>query len=597
VRAQWQRTLAYSVLALYFLFAMEWLFYVTKPSFFSVLTPWQSAMVLLVAPLPYVVVALAWLGLAGVAALARVPMRIVVVLWALAPALFLCSALILMIDNFTYTVLGFGVSTVRNAFRLVYAGLFVGLFAWLIGVVTRLLCDPGREARWLLPSIGGLVGVSFAVLLLALATRVSIDQPSAAGLARSERPPDIFLISGDAFEVEHFERYGNPVESGSFFGVLGPHAVAFENSFPNANRTGATTALALTGKHAMTTHKHNSSRFFTGRDAYQHLPGVLRSLGYRSIQIGAGHHVDSFYWGMRNAFDVHNDTTADRSALDRFSDALGGRLNWEFHFSQVLANRVWERLRHAFGGALIDQPHLAAKVRLKEIDGKVMVDQLLGFLHEHPGPVFAQLHSMTTLRKPEGSTGPVGKDLDDYVRWIVEDLKRTGRFENSIIVIWSDHGQRYAKNRRLPLIIKFPEEPGIPPNNLAWNTQTLDIAPTILDYLGVPVPEWMEGRSLLRPTDRYEPIFGIMSRGYGLGIEPGSKGANVQGGVSNLGVIVCDHWWRARFKDGRIYNGPISGHTTPCDPERLPGEREIVSLLAQHLLERGYGTPIGGEAP
>jgi hypothetical protein len=62
-------------------------------------------------------------------------------------------------------------------------------------------------------------------------------------------------------------------------------------------------------------------------------------------------------------------------------------------------------------------------------------------------------------------------------------------------------------------------------------------------------------------------------------------------------VIVCDHWWRARFKDGRIYNGPISGHTTPCDPERLPGEREIVSLLAQHLLERGYGTPIGGEAP
>jgi hypothetical protein len=225
-----------------------------------------------------------------------------------------------------------------------------------------------------------------------------------------------------------------------------------------------------------------------------------------------------------------------------------------------------------------------------------MVDQLLSFLHERPGPVFAQLHTMTTARIPEGSTGPLGKDLDDYLNLIVDYLKRTGRFENSIIVIWSDHGRRYAKDHRLPLIIKFPEEPDIPADNLVWNTQTLDIAPTILDYLGVPIPEWMEGRSLLRPIDRYEPIFGIMSHYEKPGIEPGSAGATVKGGMSDLGLIVCDRWWNLHFKDGWVHEGQVSGHTTPCDPKHLPGEREVDSMLVQHLAERGYAKPIGGKS-
>ncbi len=583
-----QRAAGYTVLALYFLCGMEWLFYVTKPSFFSVLTPWQSVMVLLVAPVPYAALGLVWLGVPLLAWLARAPRAVVAGLFALAPAALLAAALILMIDNFSYTVLEIGVASVRDAWRFVYAAFFLGLFGGLVFLLARGLADEKRSARWALPAAGSLLGVSVVALLLALATRASIHQPNAAELSRSVRPPDILLISGDAFEVAHFERYGNPVEQGSFFSQLGPDAVAFENHFPNANRTGATTALALTGKHAATTHKHNGSRFFNGRDAYQHLPGMLRGLGYLSIQIGTGHHVDSFYWGMRNAFDVHNYTTVDRSTLDRLSDALGGRLNWELHFSQVLAGRVGERLRHAFGGELIEQPHLAAKVKLKKIDGLVMVDQLLSFLNEHAGPVFAQLHTMTTRRRPEGSAGPLGSDLDEYVRLIVDDLKRTGRFSNSIIVIWSDHGRRYAKNRRLPLIIKFPEKPQIPSQNLVWNTQTLDIPPTILDVLGVPIPEWMEGRSLLRPIERYEPVFGISSHWDTPGIEPGSKGATVKGGVSDLGLIVCDHWWNAHFASGRIYRGRIEGHTTPCDSEPVPTDAQARSMLAQHLVERGY---------
>ncbi len=588
----WQRAAGLTALALYFLFFTEWLFYVTKPSFFSVLSPAQAAMVLVIAPLPWAGIALGLLAVARGVELAGTPVRVSRLLYAALPALPLTAALILLIDNFSYTVLEIGVVSVRNALRFLYAVFFIALYVGVVRVLARSLGSGGGRVVW----ATGLVGVSLLGALLALATRASIHQPNAPVASAGARPPDIFLIRGDGLEVADFEIYREPIGDSTFFKPLGPHAVVFQNNFPNANRTAATTALVLTGKYATTTHKHNGSRFFAGSDAYQHLPGLLRSLGYRSIQIGAGHHLDSFYWGMRNAFDVHNQTTVDRSMLDRLSDRLGGRLNWDFHFTQVLAERIGERLRHAFGGALMEQPHLIAKQKLDKIDGEVMVDQLLDFLEQHPGPVFAQLHSMSTRHwKPERDPGPRAQALDDYVSRIVDDLVKTGRFENSIIVIWSDHGRRYTKDRRLPLIVKFPGPVEVPQRD--WNTQTIDIPPTILDFLGLPIPPWMEGRSLLRPIERYEPIFSIRSHWDTPGIEPDSPGASVKGGISELGLIVCNKSYTAHFASGRLYLGWIDGHTTPCDPDLLPDDRRAADLILQHLVERGYGPAVGAETP
>jgi hypothetical protein len=54
MRTVWKRALGYSLLSVYFLVFMEWLFFITKPSFFSALNAQQSLTVLFVTPLPYV---------------------------------------------------------------------------------------------------------------------------------------------------------------------------------------------------------------------------------------------------------------------------------------------------------------------------------------------------------------------------------------------------------------------------------------------------------------------------------------------------------------------------------------------------------------
>jgi hypothetical protein len=569
---------------------MEWLFFITKPSFFSALNAPQSLTVLFVAPLPYVCIVLATLLVLLPFDIARARTQTPRgstpgLSYALVPGCVLACAFLLMVDNFTYTMFGFGVVTVRSGLRVLYGGFILFLFAAVLRSVIRGLKSVEVGPRWSpLPYASGLVALSLTCTLFALVTHESIPRENVGEASAPSRPPDIFLISGDGLEADDLPSYANPISRTSHFGYLGPNAVVFENSFPNASRTAATTALALTGKYATTTKKTNTARFFSGDDAYQHLPALLRARGYRSIQIGVSHHVDSFYWGMKNAFDLHNRTEVAERYLDRLSDRLGGRLHWALHFSQVVFDRIAGRIRHSFGGKLMEQPHLVAKEKFDWIDGHVMVDQLLDFLKAHPGPVFAQLHSMATRFRPWEMAAPRLQAFDGMIERIVQYLKLTGRFENSIIVIWSDHGRQYTTERRLPFIMRFPEPAEI--ENPLWNTQTLDIAPTLLDYLGAPIPSWMEGRSLLRPIDRYEPIYTVKAAGKLPGIEP--DGRILKGGMSDIAVIVCNRWYNLNLLDRDLQAGWIRGHTSPCPAAQLPGREQATEMLIRHLADRGY---------
>jgi hypothetical protein len=95
---------------------------------------------------------------------------------------------------------------------------------------------------------------------------------------------------------------------------------------------------------------------------------------------------------------------------------------------------------------------------------------------------------------------------DDMVRQIYEALSRKGYMENALVVLTGDHGEGlgerhyghgfylYQEDIRIPLLIGDTAGAGY--RNLRFATQ-LDIAPTILDRLGLPVPETWQGRSLL----------------------------------------------------------------------------------------------------
>ena len=109
------------------------------------------------------------------------------------------------------------------------------------------------------------------------------------------------------------------------------------------------------------------------------------------------------------------------------------------------------------------------------------------------------------------------KNFDDEVARILDYLEASKLTENTIIVIFSDHGFEFFEHEtwgqgnsaigdfsaRVPIIIADPRNPQ--PQRVNEVVRTVDIAPTLLELAGLPIPESVEGISLARLM-RGEPL-------------------------------------------------------------------------------------------
>ena len=99
--------------------------------------------------------------------------------------------------------------------------------------------------------------------------------------------------------------------------------------------------------------------------------------------------------------------------------------------------------------------------------------------------------------------------IDDNVGRMIDALERTGQRANTVIIFMSDHGESlgdhglvakgcrfYEGLVRVPLICAWPDQFGAGMVRDAL-VELTDIAPTLLDLAGLPIPEQMQGRSLL----------------------------------------------------------------------------------------------------
>ncbi len=101
---------------------------------------------------------------------------------------------------------------------------------------------------------------------------------------------------------------------------------------------------------------------------------------------------------------------------------------------------------------------------------------------------------------------------DAVLQQLFEALQSKGYLQNSIVVILGDHGDGlgehgcfghvhhlYQAQMRIPILIY--DEAKVRYANLKLATQ-IDIAPTLIDRLGLPIPACWEGMSLLKPDVR-----------------------------------------------------------------------------------------------
>ena len=168
-----------------------------------------------------------------------------------------------------------------------------------------------------------------------------------------------------------------------------------------------------------------------------------------------------------NIFDPHAPFDPPQSYLDRFDI-------------------------EAMSGPKFRESDLAAQAKLSEVDFQTQARRPEDFDAER---IQAAYYAMIEL-------------IDDNVGRMLDALEGSGQPENTVVIFTSDHGELlgdhglllkgcrfYEGLVRVPLIISWPGH-FLEDQQRQALVELIDIAPTLLDLVGVSIPERMQGRSL-----------------------------------------------------------------------------------------------------
>ena len=549
-------------------------------------------------------------ALIGLLPLVRKHVFRLIAICAILPGVILGSLSLLLVDNFTYTVFSFGIVTSQTWIRGIYGVLFLIAVALWWFYVTRKI----GEITWTRSStlvqkvvISGLV-LSFLAPAPIVAYRVfNQHQRNPIKLFASGSRPNVLIITTDGLSATNLSVYGYERKTTPNLEKLARSSLVAENAFANASSTTGSLVSLYTSKSPFRTRVLYPPDVLRGADAYQHLPGILKSLGYYNAQFTVPHYADALTQNVLDGFDIINGRdVSEIGSISTFNHFMP--IN-EANFIHELYQRLVERLGHIFYIADTENPYSQVTQPAKRIADLVKIRKSLKLLETSSNPVFIHIHLMGThgpLWHPEKQIYSSGQDVNQQEPWnvdfyddsirgfdksigmMIKELTRKGLLENTIIIIGSDHGKKWDSLQRIPLLIRFPH--GAHTGVIKVNVQNMDIAPTILDFLGLNKPEWMDGESLYKIGSTQRPImtamnanFLLVSNGDSLLQTDQAKVAPPFYQFSTISSINCQRWDQLWLLDHILDIGEIDAHTSPCREGDLIGEERAFNLFVDYL--------------
>jgi len=297
--------------------------------------------------------------------------------------------------------------------------------------------------------------------------------------------------------------------------------------------------------------------------------------------------------------------------LDQFTKLSG---TGGLYFTGQVIVRISERLGHIFFIKPMVSPYVIATQPVHWIHDDQRLEALIGYLDEADQPIFLHVHLMDMhgprfyVPRQYFSAGQTQDEewimdfyddailgSDSHIEKLFNYLSETGKDENTIVILYSDHGMNWDPLARVPLIFWFPQ--GQYAGRIVENVQLIDVAPTILDYLEVSQPEWMQGRSILTddlPATR--PIFSanvsedqlMLSEDHTIWMVDDSKISPPFYQVGMVNLVMCDRWFSLNLQEPQLNYGEVQGSTASCPQADLPSPEEAKELLLQHLFDAQY---------
>jgi arylsulfatase A-like enzyme len=187
---------------------------------------------------------------------------------------------------------------------------------------------------------------------------------------------------------------------------------------------------------------------------------------------------------------------------------------------------------------------------------------------------------------------------DEYFGRLLDDLAQAGTLDRTLVVLTSDHGEEFTEHGglghgqtlydevvRVPLVIRPPGGlwPGFRADTIA---QHVDIVPTVLDAIGLPVPDRFDGSPLA-----LEP---------GHDAAPREAYASLRLGRFKLDAVIGDDWKVVR--DLRAQReSRFRAYDTKADPaertDRGAAASVMIGYARSRLVDLATTRPSGSPVP
>ena len=321
--------------------------------------------------------------------------------------------------------------------------------------------------------------------------------------------PNIVLLTIDCLRIDHLGCYGYPFNTSANIDRLASESVKFSRAVSQSGATPISHASIFTG---LNPYQHGVRVIYAASgyklpESIPTLATVLANHGWQSAAFLSSFTVSEFY-GLDQGFETFD--SGMKGKLDsKMKPDSNGKWSWSLQKNQRRSDETTDAAvswlekkrksdRSFFLWVHYWDPHDQALTPPDETVER--------FIEE----------ARQKIQETSISTRPDIYDaevyyMDSQFGRLIQTLKETGQYDNSIIVVIADHGQGledgekrhgwyfhrllYQEQIHLPLIIRLPDgDGGTVVNELV---RSIDIFPTVLEVLGLEGPKFVEGRSLI----------------------------------------------------------------------------------------------------
>ena len=338
-----------------------------------------------------------------------------------------------------------------------------------------------------------------------------LSAPEASGRrepAPAPPKPDVFFYVVDTLRADALGTYGARLPTSPRIDAFAHDAVTYERAWSASSWTLPATVSLLSGVYPFE-HGLVEAGQRLPADGVPWLPELLGRLGYATAAISQWPLGKPF--GLERGFGTF---TLDVRLMTKSTSDLARGLFWQYLFNGPGPRRP------LFAYVHVSDPHAVYDPKGSD---RVFADRQPGSLA--PGLYNPQVFLERDLGRNPADTAHLRALYDGEVLYadrqfgaFLDLLRYLGLYEQSLIILVSDHGEEfhehggfdhgrtlYEELLHVPLLVKYPGRRGAG-TRISSRVSTLDLPPTILDLLGQPYGNLrLHGRPLPRAPEPSGP--------------------------------------------------------------------------------------------